>query len=131
MKCAISTVTLRSDGILEIYIKDNEHFDLSDMQELIAAAKSIGNGKKFLNLVIVQNGTLPTKEARDYSSSKEGSIYKLADAFVIESLAQKIIGNFIIKFNKPPVPTSLFNNEEDAVAWLKSLDVWVIQQLTF
>lgn len=93
------------------------------MKDLIAAAKELGNGKKFLNLVVVENGTLPTKEAREYSSSIEGCKYKLADAFVIDSLAQKIIGNFIVRVHKPPVPTNLFNNKEDALIWLKSLQL--------
>ncbi len=122
INCKISTVSLRDDEILQIEVKQDEHFEIEDMHELIEAAEKIGSGKKFLNLIIVKNFTLPSNEAMEYSSSVEGCRYKLADAFVIDSLAQKIIGNFIMNFLKPPVPTNIFNSKEEAVYWLNSLE---------
>ena len=40
-------------------------------------------------------------------------------AFVIKSLAQKLLGNAYLKINKPVVPTALFDNEEKAIEWLQ------------
>lgn len=115
----ISTVFLRDDGILHIKIKPDNEFTVFDFNELVSAAKDIGDGKKFLNLIIVGKNTLPDDQSRIASSSEKGSIYKVADAFVINSLAQRIVANFYLKINKPFVPTKFFNNEEDAVVWLK------------
>lgn len=122
VNCTISEVLLMDDDVLRIEIQPEQEFGLSDFMELVDAAEQIGHGKKFKNLIIVGIHTLPSKEARDMSSSIEGSVYKLADAFVIHSIAQKIIGNFIINIQKPAVPTRLFTNEEDALLWLKNLD---------
>lgn len=119
IKTKISTVFLREDGILQLNINPDREFTIFDCNELINAAKAIGNGQKFLNLIMVGENTLADHESRVLSCSKEGSIYKLADAFVISSLAQKIIANFYMKVNKPYVPTRFFNNEPDAVNWLK------------
>lgn len=119
----ISTVFLRDDGILHIKIKPDNEFTVFDFNELVSAAKNIGDGKKFLNLIIVGKNTLPDDQSRIASSSKKGSIYKAADAFVINSLAQRIVANFYLKINKPFVPTKFFNNEEDAVVWLKQQDI--------
>ena len=121
IKTKISTVFLREDGILQLNIDPDNEFTLFDFNELVAAAKVFGNGQKFLNLVIVGKNTLADHASRVASCSKEGSIYKLADAFVISSLAQKIIANFYMKVNKPFVPTKFFNNESDAINWLKEL----------
>lgn len=121
IKTRISQVSLRDDGILFIDIAKEEQFTIDDMKELIEAAKEIGGGKKFLNLIIVGHNTLPDKEARELSTSSEGSIYKLADAFVISSLAQALIANFYLKINKPVVPTKFFKTETDAIAWLHGL----------
>jgi hypothetical protein len=115
----ISTVFLREDGVLQINIKPDNEFSVFDFNELVGAAKEIGNGQKFLNLIIVGNNTLPDNDARIGSCSKAGSVYKNADAFVIKSLAQTLVANFYMKFNKPFVPTKFFNNEEDALIWLK------------
>jgi hypothetical protein len=118
IKTRISTVFLREDGILQIDINSDCEFATLDFNELVEAAKTIGNGKKFLNLIMVGKNTLADHESRVASCSQEGSIYKLADAFVIDSLPQKIIANFYMRVNKPYVPTKFFNNEEDAVKWL-------------
>ncbi|HWY33511.1 MAG TPA: hypothetical protein VNX68_02620, partial [Nitrosopumilaceae archaeon] len=81
----ISKVALRDDDILHIMIKENEVFNARDFMDLFEAAGKIGNGKRFRNLVSIGNHTLPDTEARQLSTSKEGSIYKIADAFVIRT----------------------------------------------
>lgn len=117
------TVFLRDDGILQIDIDENSYFEKSDFEELRDAAGLIGKGKKFLNLIRVGKGTLLDDKARKLSSSVEGSIYKLADAFVITSYAQQLIANFIIIMNNPPVPTSFFTDDAAAIKWLKELQI--------
>ena len=123
IECTHSRVFLRDDGILQIEIKDNTYFEVKDADELIDAAKKIGGGKRFLNLIFTGKETLLDTKARSYSSSKEGSKYKLADAFVINTLAQKLIANFIVKAQNPAVPTAFFQDEESAVKWLKKQSI--------
>jgi len=115
----ISSVFLREDDILQINIKSDNEFTIFDFNELMDAAKEVGKGQKFLNLVIVGSNTLPDNESRIASCSESGSVYKMADAFVIKSLAQTLIANFYMKINKPFVPTKFFKNEQDALIWLK------------
>lgn len=119
VKTRISEVFVRDDGILQINIAPNKDFAPEDYEELMIAAKEIGNGERFLNLIVVSDGTSVDNETRIVSCSEEGSRYKKADAFVIQSLAQALIMNFYIKFNKPFVPTHFFKNEEDALLWLQ------------
>jgi hypothetical protein len=121
VECNSSLVFLRDDGILQINVKDNVYFEEKDVVDLINAAETIGGGKKFLNLIRVGKGVILDSKGRILSSSIEGCKYKLADAFVINSLAQQLIANFIIKFERPPVPTSFFKDEESAVKWLMSI----------
>ena len=121
IECTNSRVFIREDGILQIEVKDNTYFEMKDANELIDAARQLGGGKQFLNLIFTGKDTLVDAKVRGYSSSKEGSKYKLADAFVINTIAQKLIANFIVKAQNPAVPTSFFQDEESAVKWLKSL----------
>lgn len=120
IQCRISQVALRPDGILLINIKSEEFFSVSDYQELMDAAKSIGKGEKFLNLIIVGEHTIPDHDSRVLSTSQKGSKYKLADAFVINSLSQKLIANFYMNFHKPYVPSRFFTDENKAIEWLLS-----------
>lgn len=117
----ISKVALRNDGILHIKIKPDEIFTKNDFLDLMDAAYKIGNGQRFLNLIDVGEHTTADADARALSASKEGSIYKIADAFVIYSLPQKIVGNFYASFNKPIIPTKFNTCEKEAIKWLNSL----------
>ncbi len=71
----------------------------------------------FVDSRIVKN---VTKEARETFSSHKGTIELSASAFWIESPAAKLIGNFIIKINKPNIPSKLFLNKHEALNWLKA-----------
>lgn len=52
-------------------------------------------------------------------SKNSNNPFSKADAFVIKSMAQKILANFYIKINKPERPTKFFNNKDEAINWLK------------
>ncbi|MCE3294860.1 MAG: hypothetical protein K0R65_574 [Crocinitomicaceae bacterium] len=121
VKCDISEVTLLTEDILLIEIQPEKEFKLRDFNQLFEAAKQIGGGRKFYNLCIVGAHTLPSHKAREASTSKEGCIYKKADAFVIHSAAQKFVGNVYLKFHKPCVPTKFFTNREKAEKWLREM----------
>lgn len=59
-------------------------------------------------------------DARKYAAGEDSNKYTIADAFVINSIALKLVGNFYIRYNKPVRPTRIFNNEEDALVWLRN-----------
>ena len=117
VKCRISEVSLKTNDTLLINIESDHEFNASDFNELKLAAAKIGEGKKFYNIINVGEYTLPDKEARELSCSRLGSIYKKADAFVIKSLPQKIVGNLMLKINLPVVPTKFFTKIEEAEEW--------------
>ena len=59
-----------------------------------------------------------TSEARTYYSVSEYSKFRYADALVIESLATRLVTNFYLSIDKPPVPSKMFTAKEDAMTWL-------------
>jgi hypothetical protein len=59
------------------------------------------------------------KDARDYFSSDAGSEGISASALITASVVGRFIGSFFLKINRPSVPIKIFNNVEEAVAWLK------------
>jgi hypothetical protein len=57
-------------------------------------------------------------EARDeFAKSK----YRLAVAIVTNSLANKLLGNFFIKFHKPLSSSRIFSDEPSAIEWLRTI----------
>ncbi|MBD3636759.1 MAG: hypothetical protein HUJ25_05400 [Crocinitomicaceae bacterium] len=121
VKCRISTVKKIAEDVLLIDIENKQSFELEDYHEVKRAVLKLGEGSSFYNIIKLEENTLPTKDVREASSSVEGSYYKKADAFIVSSLAQKIMGNVMMRINKPIVPTKFFNSIDDAHQWLNEL----------
>jgi hypothetical protein len=113
-----SVLSLRSDDIMLISMKPNVTLNLKDAEDMVRAFGEMGDGKKFLLLFIAGSDTSVNTEARYYASSPEANRFTIASAFVVKSIAQKLLGNAYVTFNKPITPTRIFTHEEEAVDWL-------------
>lgn len=62
------------------------------------------------------------REARDYLSSSEGIEGIMASALVTNSALSKHLANFFVNITviRPKIPTRVFTNESEAIAWLKN-----------
>ena len=112
-------VSMREDGIVNTDVRIRDAVSLDQAKEILNAYLKVGNGKKVPHLFTVTRFVIMEKEVMEFASNvanKKG----LADAFVIHSLPQKLIGNFYLKFHKPTIPTKLFTSEEKAISWLRS-----------
>ncbi|PIE86769.1 MAG: hypothetical protein CSA03_03785 [Bacteroidetes bacterium] len=117
----ISQVTLIDNAMVETRIEKDREFELKDAQQMVDTVQTIGNSRKFLHLTIFGERTVPSKEARQFSISKSGSQFKLAEAIVVQSLSQKMVFNFMINVERPSVRTKLFTSIDEAKKWLYSL----------
>jgi hypothetical protein len=115
-----SILTLRSDGILNIFMKPQKVLKQSDGEDIVKGLAEMGNGKKFLLLFTAGDDTSVSTEARYYASTPEANKYTIASAFVVKSIAQKLLGNAYVTFNKPITPTRIFTDENEAVKWLNT-----------
>lgn len=88
--------------------------------EVNRALAELAGYKEILVMTTAAEDTIFNAEAREESAGEAGMKYTLADAFVAKTLAQKLMVNFYLKFNKPPKPSKAFASEEDALSWLFS-----------
>ncbi len=115
-----SSVNFRSDGLAWIHIKTSNDVEIKHVVEVVSALEKFGKGKKFPLLITTQKFTLPSPEARAYIATPESDPFASAEAYVIQSFSQKLVGNIYISFNKPARPTRIFTSEEKAIEWLKT-----------
>jgi hypothetical protein len=115
-----SVIKLREDGIIEIDCRNNYEYSVNDVKENWAIIKELAKGKKILVFNNMPEFTTASKETREFVAKGEHKDFIAAEAFVIQSLAQKILGNFYLKINKPVVPAKIFTNKENAVQWLST-----------
>lgn len=117
----ISAIKLLNETTVEINIKKDQEYELRDAIDMTKSIGILGEGAQLYYLTIYGDRTVPTKEARDYSISKIGSRFKIAEAIVVKSLSQKMVFNFMINAERPSVRTKLFTDVQAAKDWLKSI----------
>src|ERR1041385_4460157 len=93
--------------------------DVPAVDENFEATMKIAGGQRFAILVDGRATVQISKEAMERASRPEHHRLLIAQAIVVNSLANRLIGNFIIKFHKPGAPTRLFSSYELAILWLK------------
>lgn len=115
-----ATVELREDGIMHIHIKETQTFEMEDSEKVFKLREKMAGGRKAPMIYTCTQFVIPSKEVREFVASEERSGLVLADAFVVNSLPQKLMANIFIKINKPVRPTKVFNNFEAACEWAKT-----------
>lgn len=111
---------LRDDGILHIHIKVDEVFEMADSIELLKTRTALVAGRKTPIIYTCTQFVIPSKEVREFVASEARSTLVLADAFVVNSLPQRLMANLFIRINKPVRPTKVFNNFDAACLWAKT-----------
>lgn len=122
-----NTVRLRllSNHIIHYTYLPNSEIDETEHQiNHNALVELIGNGEKCSVLIDSDEFINITPEARKLIRTLESIVPISSRALVIESLNQRILANFYIRFYKPIVPTKIFNNYEDAFQWLNKITIF-------
>ena len=122
LECIHSKYIMRNDGILEIQLADDFYFTVKESKEITANIINITNGIPHKVMVVAGSLSLSDDGARNYSTTKESTDPIISLAIVTCSLPQSIIANFIMKFQKPRIPTKVFNSKMDAVEWLNDIE---------
>ena len=108
--------TLYENEIFHVYIPEFKRVNQAVINTGNAFMESIGGGK-YYNIFELDSFADVDPEVREWAADSNGNTYTYTDAIVINSLPQKIIADFYLKFNKPVSPTKIFNSLEKAVKW--------------
>jgi len=107
------------DGIIKLICFTRDE-TIEKARIALDAFKIISEGKKNPLLVDIRQQKSISREARLFYSGKEFTDQVTSLAFVVESAISKVLANFFLGLNKPPYPTRLFTNEDEAIEWLKN-----------
>lgn len=122
---AIGKTWIDEDGFCRIRFTTDSaaHMGVPEVREMGEAVYKICEGKKHKHLVDsrgVLGAVLPG--AREEVRNNENiNTCRSAAAMVIDNIANKLIINFFIRFNKPAYPYKAFESADEAVKWLKSV----------
>lgn len=104
------------NSILRIEFFNGADIDLSDAELIHENLQRLSQGSRYCILLDGTNQFTTSPEAREFVAQKSSN--RISFAIVTNSIANKLVGNFFIQFNKPNTPTKLFSDEESAMKWL-------------
>lgn len=121
IETSVAYISLIDGDILRIEYKPDCEVGLEQFEENLQAYRQlIGNEKVYL-LTVAGPGATTTPEVRRTFASTERSRFKIAEAFVITTLAHRILGSFVVRVLKPVHPILFFSSETEALRWLREL----------
>lgn len=116
--CAI--IKLRNDGILHIHVTIKDEIEIEHTKAIFEARNNLTENKSYKHLYTGGIYLNPSDEVKKFAASALRNENVIADAYVISSLSQRLMGNFYIKLNKPKRPTKLFTDPDKATEWLNN-----------
>lgn len=117
-----NTVRLRllSNHIIHYtFLPNSEVNEIEHQSNHNALLELVDNSIKYPLLIDGDDFANVTPEGRKLIRQLEPLIPISARAIVIKILGQRILANFYIRFQKPIIPTKVFNDYKEALEWLE------------
>ena len=108
------------DDILLVKMKEGINLGQVEMQALLKQAVELTAPNKYFAIIDTTSLFDSSPEARNFYAESDYAKHRYADAFIVNSLPMRLLVNFFIAFNKPKIPSKMFNNEENALNWINS-----------
>lgn len=105
-------------GFVWATIDRGAHLEGTDAREALEMTWCVAGDQRTRVLVDMRLIRSETREAQQEFAGDYGAEVCSAVAILIGSPVSRVIGNFFLRLNNHQVPTKLFTNEDQAVAWL-------------
>ena len=112
-------INLINKHLVENIVLEGEHIEASDLREVKRHNLILTQGERYTVLIVTNDFVGVSKAARELLAGNEIAQNTAAYAFLISNFAQRILGNYYLKVNRPQTPTKLFTERKKAISWLK------------
>lgn len=110
-------------NILYYRVAQDQVVEEHEIKEMLKYVEEFMGGKRHYAVIDFGGNLSSSPEARKiYADAPYINQWRIADAFLVNSLGVRIMANFFIKVTKPKVTTKLFTDENEAVKWLQGLE---------
>lgn len=108
----------KNDSILTVRMEDKSNIDIDSAKKITELASELSQGKLHANLVDIRKMTFMSGEARKHFGEQNKNTV-CAVAIVSNLRLHKPLINLYMKISRPKLPTKIFNEEDEAIKWLK------------
>jgi hypothetical protein len=120
LEATTRTANIYYDGkILVTELFDDLVVETEDALENYRIVQEFMQEKKYVSLVITAPNISITKEAREDANHPERYHNCVAQAIVVNSLATRLLGNFMVRILKSHCPQRVFQSRKAAAEWLE------------
>lgn len=113
-------ITSYDNAIVKIRFNEDADFKLEDAIEANQTMVNLAEGQSYLSLVdsINVRGQITTEALNHFANHPLTKGVRVAEAIVIDSLHNRILANFYLKFSKSHNPVKVFSKMDPAIKWL-------------
>ena len=112
-------IELLDRGIVRFEVTKDFFLDMEKAMEMVEICKKLYHNKIYKSLKIVPYKMQIQDEVLKYLSSDARKNLISMEAVVVDTATLKFLGNFYLRIRKPVIKTKIFNNENEAMAWLE------------
>ncbi len=109
-----------AEGIVRFDLTRDTVIDMEKSIEMFEICKKLYPNSAYKSLKIVKHKMKLEPDVMDFLASDARKGLISFEAVVVESTTLKMLGNFYLKIKKPVIKTKIFDNENQALVWLKS-----------
>jgi hypothetical protein len=109
----------KQDGILFGLAGEGVTASAEDAREQFEVQRKMLDGHPMPFLMDIRKARGISRQARTMFASEEAAKIFAATALLIGSPLSRALGNFFLGLNKAQMPTRLFTDEAEALAWLR------------
>jgi hypothetical protein len=107
------------DGILWLILKEDADLDVEEVKEFTSACEKLSGNEPYFLISDARVNLTISSEGRKAAASQQISPLLVANAVLVNNVAVRMVANFFTAVNKPHFKYKVFNNETEALAWLK------------
>ena len=115
----VARIWVGEDGIARIIHVPGAEVTLADAQETMVAYKKLNEGKRLPLFVDTKTMKSLSRDARHFYAGEEAAGCASSVALIVGTPVSRVLGNFYLGLSNPHLPTRLFSDEDEALAWLK------------
>lgn len=108
-----------SENITYQEFKPGVDVSLEDAKEMARVRKRLLRSKRGPRLTDIRGVKSTPKAVRDFGQSKEVAQMTTAFAIIVDSPMTRTLGTIFMQLTRPPYPTRMFTNKDDALKWLR------------
>ena len=124
IETVVAKVWMEDDGIIRMHFKPTTQHGLQEAIDVVEAHNRLAEEVPRGVIADIRDVTTGAdRSAREYYVSHESSRLKTGMAMLVSSPLQRMLGNIFFRINRPPYPSRMFADEQDAIHWLNTLSV--------